>query len=100
MLFGSAVGFKIPLGFWLLILIFQCFVSILGTAGNVLIFGAVAVEKSLQNVGSVFILNLATADLAVTSCVMPLAIVNFVHGGMNPFGDFICQLTGYLGQVS
>ncbi|XP_063721555.1 melatonin receptor type 1A-like [Symsagittifera roscoffensis] len=69
------------------------------TAGNVLIFGAVAVEKSLQNVGSVFILNLATADLAVTSCVMPLAIVNFVHGGMNPFGDFICQLTGYLGQV-
>ncbi|XP_075252228.1 melatonin receptor type 1C-like [Convolutriloba macropyga] len=97
--FGSAVGFSVPFAVWFLILVVQCCVSIVGTFGNILIFGAVAVEKSLQNVGSVFILNLATADMAVTSYIMPLAIINFIHGGRNPFGHFICQLTGYLGQV-
>ena len=59
--------------------------SVVGTCGNVLILVAIATQRDLQNVESVFVVNLACCDLYVTVVFDPLSIVGklkflcFVH---------------------
>nr|KAG5701883.1 hypothetical protein BaRGS_014948 [Batillaria attramentaria] len=49
--------------------------ALVGTFGNLLILVAVATNKELQNVESVFVVNLACCDLYVTLIADPLSIV-------------------------
>ncbi|KAK3581244.1 hypothetical protein CHS0354_032965 [Potamilus streckersoni] len=49
--------------------------SVVGTAGNILILLAVATNKALRNVESIFIVNLAYSDLYVTLIADPMNIV-------------------------
>lgn len=49
--------------------------SVAGTGGNLLILLAVAKNRDLQNVESVFIVNLAVCDMYVTLVADPLSIV-------------------------
>ena len=64
------------------------FASVVGTCGNVLILIAIATQRDLQNVESVFIVNLACCDLYVTAIADPLSIVGksavpcFMHAVM------------------
>lgn len=62
-------------GLAIFLLIVLCIASLLGTLGNVLILVSVATQKELQNVESVFIVNLAMCDLYVTVLADPLSIV-------------------------
>ena len=48
--------------------------SFVGTMGNVLTLLAIALNKSVRNVESVFIVNLALSDLYVTTVADPMSI--------------------------
>ncbi|XP_064621987.1 melatonin receptor type 1B-like [Lineus longissimus] len=52
----------------------------IGNIGNVMVIGAVLSDKKLMTQGNVFILNLAIADLTVTSLVDPMSIAGVVLG--------------------
>ena len=55
-------------------LIFLCVVCAAGILGNVLIISAVLINKSLRTLNNAFIVNLAVADLIITSFVMPVSL--------------------------
>ena len=48
---------------------------VFGVLGNLCVLGAVVVQKALKNSRSVFLVNLAIADLVVTSIADPFAVV-------------------------
>lgn len=83
-----------PAPFGILIL-----VAAVGTIGNLLIIGAVCIYKRLRVRSHVFIVNLAVADLLVTSYIMPvgLATSQFLQ---NPFGKTLCDLNAFLIMTS
>lgn len=66
---NGSPGIAIP------VLIVLTAASIIGTFGNVLILMSVATTKELQNVESIFIVNLACSDLYVTIVADPMSIV-------------------------
>ncbi len=51
------------------------FAVVFGSLGNVFVLGSVIVHKKLQNQRSVFLVNLALADLMVTTIADPYGIV-------------------------
>ena len=57
-----------------IIYIILCAVSVVGTIGNVFIIGAVCLSRRLRVRGNVFIINLAVADLIITSYIMPIGL--------------------------
>ncbi|XP_072018180.1 melatonin receptor type 1A-like [Amphiura filiformis] len=57
------------------------FLSLVGTAGNILVIFAVFTSKKLRVLQNVFIVNLAVADLLVTSLVNPFAVVGALDMG-------------------
>ena len=74
-------------------------IAAVGTIGNLLIIGAVCIYKRLRVQSHVFIVNLAVADLLVTSYIMPvgLATSQFLK---NPFGKTMCDLNAFLVMTS
>nr|KAG5698181.1 hypothetical protein BaRGS_030544 [Batillaria attramentaria] len=75
--------------------------AVMGTAGNLLILVSVATRKDLQNVESVFVVNLACSDLYVTLVVDPLSIVGKTAGW--EFFDSVphlCRVVGSLCTMS
>ena len=74
-------------------------VATIGTIGNLLIIGAVCIYKRLRVRSHVFIVNLAVADLLITSYIMPvgLATSQFLQ---NPFGETMCGLNAFLIMTS
>ena len=65
----------IPYFIWLL------FVACVGTVGNILIMFAVVINKKLQVISNVFVVNLAAVDLFVTAVVDPFAAVGLFGNG-------------------
>ena len=55
--------------------VFLVFVAFLGTIGNLLVIGGVCIHKPLRTFGNAFVVNLAVADLIVTSYIMPMGLV-------------------------
>ena len=55
-------------------IVFLSLASFVGTTGNVLTLLAIALNKSVRNVESVFIVNLALSDLYVTTVADPMSI--------------------------
>ena len=58
-----------------ILIIILVIAATLGTGGNLLILTSVATQKDLQNMESIFIVNLACADLYVTMIADPFSIV-------------------------
>ena len=56
-------------------LFFGLGMSVFGTLGNLFVLGAVLVHKALHHSRSVFLVNLAVADLIVTSIADPFGVV-------------------------
>ena len=56
--------------------------AVVGTCGNVLILVAIATQRDLQNVESVFVVNLACCDLYVTLIADPLSIVGKLESSL------------------
>ena len=75
--------------------------SIVGTIGNILVITAVYVHSKLRKVQSVFIINLAVADLIVTTIVIPFAIVGATEQGeFLKHNDGLCDFIGSLVVIS
>ncbi|XP_072038975.1 melatonin receptor type 1B-A-like [Amphiura filiformis] len=81
--------------------VIMAFMAIAGTLGNTLLIAAVAVYDKLRSVHNIFIVNLAVADLFVTTLVIPFAIVGAIgNGSFFCQHDAICQVMGLLLVVS
>nr|AKQ63026.1 orphan G-protein coupled receptor 31 [Platynereis dumerilii] len=76
-------------------LVFFVIVAFLGTIGNLLIIGGVCIHKPLRTFGNAFVANLATADLIVTSYIMPMGLVASQFED-KPFSDTVCKVDGFL----
>ncbi|XP_046568437.1 melatonin receptor type 1B-B-like [Haliotis rubra] len=75
--------------------------TVAGTLGNGLILVSVATRKSLHNVESIFIVNLACSDLYVTAIADPMSIIAKLEG--SDFFDRIpglCRVIGSLCTMS
>ncbi|XP_076448660.1 melatonin receptor type 1B-A-like [Babylonia areolata] len=84
-----------------LIILILIAASVAGTSGNILILVSVATQRDLQNVESVFIVNLACSDLYVTLIADPLSVVGKTLG-WRFFADHpeLCKAVGGLCTVS
>ena len=74
----SFIGFKLEINLLVVsipYLVIGSALCVFGTLGNLCVLGAVAVHRALQNSRSVFLVNLAIADLIVTSIADPFAVV-------------------------
>ncbi len=63
----------IPYFVWLI------FISVVGTLGNTLIIFSVILNKNLQKTSNIFLVNLAVADIIVTSIIDPFAAVGLIN---------------------
>ena len=72
-----------------------CVVAIFGTFGNVFIIGAVCLHRKLRVRGNIFVVNLAVADLVITSYIMPIGLATSQYK-VNPFGDTLCKINAFL----
>ncbi len=72
-----------------------CIVSAFGVLGNIFIIGAVYTQKKLRMRSNAFIVNLAVADLIITTYVMPAGLVTS-RLNRNPFGRDLCDFNAFL----
>ncbi len=73
--------------------------ALIGTFGNLLVIGAVSMYPKLRSVHNVLIINLAVADLIVTTMVTPLSIAGALL--KRPFlGDVFCEVVASLTIIS
>lgn len=76
-------------------------VSLLGLAGNTLVFIAFAISKKLQTKTNIFVVNLAFADF-VTSLLLPIfawSLISDIYV-VYPWIDVICALSMGFAQLS
>ena len=55
--------------------------SCIGTIGNILIMISLIVNKKLRTISNIFVVNLASADIFVTTVIDPFSVVAVFHGG-------------------
>ncbi|CAH1249273.1 MTNR1A [Branchiostoma lanceolatum] len=67
-----------------------------GTFGNCLIIGAVYATPSLRSVSNIFIVNLAVADLMVSSVVDTFNIVGVIDQNFLRDHPVVCELVGFV----
>ena len=82
----------IPHFIWLVL------VSLVGTFGNILIITSVALNKQLQVISNVFVVNLAVADVIVTSIIIPFAELALFNNA-DKFFDTYSELCTALGAT-
>ncbi|KAJ8024923.1 G-protein coupled receptor moody [Holothuria leucospilota] len=76
-------------------------ISLLGIAGNTMVFIAFAISKKLQTKTNIFVVNLAFADF-VTSLLLPIfawSLISDIYV-IHPWIDVICALAMGFAQVS
>ena len=87
----------IPTPLVTLVAFIMSILSIVGTIGNILVITAVNLHKKLRSVHNVFIINLAVADLFVTTIVIPSAIFGALDNKDHlKSHDDLCDLIGSL----
>nr|XP_032812325.1 melatonin receptor type 1A-A-like [Petromyzon marinus] len=67
--------------------------------GNLLVIVSVLRNRKLRNVGNVFVVSLAVADLLVAVYPYPLVVQAIVHDGWT-MGDLHCQISGFFMGLS
>ena len=93
--------YDIPVPLVTFVAILMSVLSIVGTIGNILVITAVYVHKKLRRVHNVFIINLAVADLIVTTIVIPTAIFGATEDGESlKHNDGLCDFVGSLVVIS
>jgi len=69
--------------------------SVIGTFGNLLVISSITCTNSLGKNGNIFVVNLACADLLVSSVIIPLGFAS-VYKTYQAVPDELCQIIGYL----
>lgn len=69
-------------------------VNLFALFGNLLVCFAVYKAPSLQNVGNVFVINLALSDILVALICIPLSIAVIISGRW-PFSEAVCDFNGF-----
>nr|XP_054763756.1 melatonin receptor type 1B-B-like [Lytechinus pictus] len=74
--------------------IWTTFNAIVGTCGNIMIIAAVIIYHKLRNIGNVFIINLALADLGVSIVVNLASVVGSITNESGFFfeHDWLCEI--------
>ena len=94
-------NYDIPVPLVTFVAFVMSILSIVGTIGNILVITAVYVHKKLRRVHNVFIINLAVADLIVTTIVIPTAIFGATEDGASlKNNDSLCDFVGSLVVIS
>ncbi len=78
-------------------IIFLVVMTSMGTFGNILIMVSVALDRKLQVLGNVFIVNLAIADLLVTAVTMPFIVVGLFNDA--EFFDTFPEMCVFMGVL-
>lgn len=68
---------------------FMVFVSVVGTAGNLLVIVAILYKRRLRTIPNYFIFDLAVCDLLTVSLAVPLRLVEVFQPGLIPCGVVI-----------
>ncbi|KAI8487814.1 melatonin receptor [Branchiostoma belcheri] len=87
---ANDVGTGVKVGSSILLVVLICG----GTFGNCLIIGAVYATPSLRSVSNIFIVNLAVADLMVSSVVDTFNIVGVIDQNFLRDHPVVCELVG------
>ena len=78
-----------------------CVIVIVGSLGNIAVIGAVTVYHKLRLMANVFVVNLAVADLLVTSVVSPLTIIGILtNGSIFRTSRVLCEISVVLCTIS
>ena len=94
-------NYDIPVPLVTFVAIIMSVLSIVGTFGNILVITAVYVYEKLRRVHNVFVINLAVADLIVTTIVIPFAIVGATgYGTILKHNDHLCNFVASLVVIS
>ncbi|XP_071481521.1 melatonin receptor type 1B-B-like [Diadema antillarum] len=81
----------------MIVLVWTAIILVCGSVGNILVIAAVLLHKNLRNVGNVFIVNLAVADLSVSTIVNSFGIVGLVTEARFFIGKgALCQFVGVI----
>ncbi|XP_030841027.1 melatonin receptor type 1A-like [Strongylocentrotus purpuratus] len=72
--------------------------AMIGTCGNIMIIAAVSLHHKLRNIGNVFIINLALADLGVSIVVNLASVVGSITNEAGFFfkHDWLCELVAVI----
>ncbi|OQV25772.1 putative Melatonin receptor type 1C [Hypsibius exemplaris] len=69
--------------------------TVVGTIGNLLVILTLTLVQSLRSVGNMFILNLALADLVISTTVVPFNAVGALNGEVAFLNDnMLCNVIG------
>ena len=97
-------NYDIPAPLVILVVFVMSVLSTVGTIGNILVITTVYVHQKLRSPGNVyivFVINLAIADLIVTTIVIPLAVVGTTeYGDILKHNDGLCNSVGSLVVIS
>ncbi|XP_049293708.1 melatonin receptor type 1B-A-like [Anopheles funestus] len=80
------------------LLLLAC-LSVVGSIGNVFMISSVMIEDHLKKAGNAFIVNIALADLLITSVVMPASTIVLLAGIDNSDTE-VCQFHWFLAACS
>ncbi|KAK2823426.1 hypothetical protein Q7C36_020026 [Tachysurus vachellii] len=75
------------------------FTTVVDVLGNLLVIISVFRNRKLRNVGNIFVVSLAVADLVVAFYPYPLVLYALFHDGWS-LGDTQCQVSGFLMGLS
>ncbi|XP_055531912.1 melatonin receptor type 1A-like [Wyeomyia smithii] len=73
--------------------------SVIGSIGNVFMISSVMIEDHLKKAGNAFIVNIALADLLITSVVMPASTIVLLAGIDNSDTE-VCKFQWFLAACS
>ncbi|CAI5454082.1 unnamed protein product [Caenorhabditis angaria] len=74
------------------IALFLVMLILLTIFGNILVVLSVCVYKRMRTFTNILLTSLATADLLVGLVVMPMSLLDLLHGHQWPLGQFLCQI--------
>ncbi|XP_053676521.1 melatonin receptor type 1B-A-like [Anopheles nili] len=80
------------------LLLLAC-LSVVGSIGNVFMISSVMIEDHLKKAGNAFIVNIALADLLITSVVMPASTIVLLAGIDNSDTE-VCKFHWFLAACS
>ncbi|XP_058066391.1 melatonin receptor type 1B-A-like [Anopheles bellator] len=80
------------------LLLLAC-LSVVGSIGNVFMISSVMIEDHLKKAGNAFIVNIALADLLITSVVMPASTIVLLAGIDNADTE-VCKFHWFLAACS
>ena len=82
---------KIPLYTFILVLVFNSLIFIMGISGNLLVVLVIARVRNMRTPTNFFLLNLSIADILVLSICQPAALMEFYAKDRWLIGEAMCK---------